>query len=293
LKETLNALINNEEAAESDLYIYCDGPKVNADKKNLDLIKQVRELARSKKWCKNVYIIESESNKGLAQSIVTGVTDVISKYGRIIVVEDDIVVAPFFLKYMNDALELYKNEEKVASISGHNFPISDLITQGETFFIKSTSSWGWATWARAWQLYEDDAAELLLKVKNSKQEKEFNFNDNNRFIKMLTYTINGKVDSWASKWYTSCFLNNKLTLYPTHSMIKNIGMVGTHIVGDNTDFVGNKYFEGEIKVFENTIVENKKIREIFENHFKKHNRRRLTYKNVLYAISKFRMKFNI
>ena len=122
-EQTLNALMQNELADQSVLYIYADGPKENATEEQLKKIEEVRHVIRTKKWCKEVHIIESEKNKGLADSIINGVTEIVNKYGKVIVLEDDIVTSKGFLKYMNEALELYKEEDKVYHISGYMFPV--------------------------------------------------------------------------------------------------------------------------------------------------------------------------
>ena len=124
LRQTLEALSENDLSDQSNLIIFCDGPKNNASPEQLEAIKEVRSIAHAKKWCKKVIVEESEYNKGLADSIVNGVSSVVEEYGRVIVLEDDIVTSRGFLKYMNDALELYEHDDQVMHISGYMYPLS-------------------------------------------------------------------------------------------------------------------------------------------------------------------------
>src|SRR5476651_318519 len=120
-EQALNALKLNGLASESTLYIFADGPKKGAPAETLADIKKTREVIRGKKWCKDVFIIEAEANKGLAASIINGVTDVVNKHEKVIVLEDDIITSKYFLQYMNDALSVYEDEQKVISVGAFNF----------------------------------------------------------------------------------------------------------------------------------------------------------------------------
>lgn len=225
----LEGLIKNEEAKNSILFIFCDGPKAGVSDDQLKKIVETRKVIRQQKWCKQVNIFESETNKGLANSIIDGVTEVVNEFGSIIVLEDDLVVSPFFLKFMNEALQIYLNEEKVISIHGYLYPIKKQLP--ETFFLKGADCWGWATWKRGWDLFESDEGKLLDEIIKRKLEKEFDFGSRFPYLKMLKDQLAGKNDSWAIRWYASAFLNNKLTLYPGNSLAENIGNEGsgTHV----------------------------------------------------------------
>jgi hypothetical protein len=185
---------------------------------------------------KSVVVIEREKNIGLANSIIAGVTETVNKYGKIIVVEDDLVTSPYFLSYMNQGLDMYENDDKVASIHGYVYPIKE--TLPETFFIKGADCWGWATWKRAWDIFEPDGKKLLQKIREQKLEKEFNFNNTYDYTSMLEGQISGRNNSWAVRWYASAFLLNMLTLYPGRSLVQNIGFdgSGTHTKGGGKIF---------------------------------------------------------
>ncbi len=223
-EQTLDALSKNTLAGDSILYIYADGPKKNSSKEDLGKINETRNLVRKKQWCKEVHIIESEANKGLANSIIDGVTEIVNKYGRVIVLEDDLVTSNYFLKFMNDALSIYENEDKVISICGYMYPIKKM---PELFFIKGADCWGWATWKRGWDLFEADGQKLLTELEEKKLAYDFDMLGSFSFTQMLKDQILQKNDSWAIRWYASAFLKNKLTLYPGSTLVNNIGHDGS------------------------------------------------------------------
>lgn len=223
LRQTVEALQKNELANDSELFIFSDGPKPGAEEK----VKEVREYIKTIDGFKKVTIIEREKNWGLANSIIDGVTKIVNEYGKTIVLEDDLLTSPYFLRFMNEALEMYKDEPKVASIHGYIYPIDGL---PETFFIRGADCWGWATWKNKWVIFEKDGKKLLDEVKKRNLQKEADFNGSYGFTQMLEDQIKGKNNSWAVRWYFSAFLRDMLTLYPGQSYVQNIGMnsEGTH-----------------------------------------------------------------
>jgi len=230
--KTLAALKQNELSEKSELFIYCDGPKENASSENLKAIDNVRRIVRLDKWCRKINIIESQSNKGLAESIIEGVTEIINKFGRVIVLEDDMVTSKYFLRYMNEALDKYENEKGVMSVSGYMYPIKDKVP--DTFFIKYADCWGWGTWKRGWEVLNNDSGDLLNQIREKKLSYEFDFDGTFHYTKMLEQQAEGKIDSWAIRWYASVFLKNGLALLPGRSLVKNIGLDATGTHGDNT-----------------------------------------------------------
>ena len=163
LEKTINALQNNILALDSELYIFSDGAK---DEKSSEQVNKIRKYIKTISEFKKIIVIEREKNLGLANSIISGVTEVINKYGKIIVLEDDMVTSRYFLKYMNEALEYYENEDRVISIHGYIYPVKKELPN--TFFMKGADCWGWATWKRGWDLFEHDGKKLL-------QELEMNY----------------------------------------------------------------------------------------------------------------------
>lgn len=220
-RKALESLALNPEAAESELYVFADGPKEGATEEALQQIAATREVIRSRNWCGTVHIAERVQNYGLARSVITGVTEVIEKHGKAIVVEDDLVLSPYFLKYMNEGLDLYEDEPQVASIHGYVYPLQEKMP--ETFFIRGADCWGWATWSRAWKQFEPDGQKLYDAIRLKGEGRAFDFNDTYSYMKMLRKQISGQNDSWAIRWYASAFLKNMLTLYPSRSLVQNIG----------------------------------------------------------------------
>ena len=285
LLETLQSLQSNAEAKESKLFIYCDGPKPDCTEAALSQVNEVRAIAKSEKWCGEVEVIISPVNKGLAPSIIEGVTAIVNKYGKVIVLEDDLVVSEYYLKYMNEALIKYEHHDKVASITGYSFPIEQPKGSDfkETFFIKITSSLGWGVWKRSWSIFNGDAVFLLNEIKSKKLKYEFNLGNTYPYFRMMKHAISGKVSSWGIRWYASVFLNNKLTLFPSYSLVNHIGNDGgTHVKVDSTGLFGNSVYNKPINNFEDQVAENIIYRKLFAAHFNKFNRRKLNLRNIKY-----------
>ncbi len=227
-RRVVEALQNNELAAGSDLYVFADAPKMAAQQGAVD---EVRAFIRSIGGFKSVTLIERSENYGCARSIITGVTEIVNRFGRIIVIEDDILTSPHFLRFMNDALETYRHEERVISIHGYLYPVHTELP--ETFFIRGADIWGWGTWKRGWDLYEYDSRNLLKELRQRKLTREL---DAYGYIQLLEEQIIGQVDTWDIQWYVSAYLNDRLTLYPGKSLVQNIGYdsSGTHCTTTNT-----------------------------------------------------------
>ena len=254
MRQTIEALQKNELAEVSELFIFSDGPKSEADKEK---VLEVREYIKTIPGFKSVTLIKRERNIGLAQSIITGVTDVINRYGRIIVLEDDMVTSPYFLKFMNEALEFYKDAEKVVCVHGYIYPIEAKLP--ETFFLRGADCWGWATWKRGWDLFDQDGFKLLNEIKKRKLQKEFDINRAYFYTKMLENKIRGRNNSWAVLWRASTFLKEKLTLHPEKSLVHNIGNdnTGTHCRVSNifdTEISSKPISVAEIPLEESSFV---------------------------------------
>ncbi len=257
-EETLESLMKNELADQSTLYIYCDGPKKNAAEEDFKNIKGVNAVIRKKNWCKEVIIIERDTNLGLANSVIKGVSEVIERHGKVIVLEDDIVTGKFFLKYMNESLVVYHSEEKVFGISGYKYPSKNSIKKS-TYFLPISSSWSFATWKNRWDKVNFDGAELLRIIESKNLINNIDFGGI-LFFKMLQDQINGKNDSWAIRYYISMFLENAFFLYPKKSLIKNIGFdnSGVHC-GTDHYYSKSLISHKEIKVRKINIALDKRI----------------------------------
>lgn len=225
LTRTLQALIGNIGAADTDLHIFLDGPKTAAD---TDPVLACREIAKSARGFKSVELHIRESNLGLAGSIIGGVTELVQQYRRVIVLEDDLVTSPYFLKFMNDGLTFFEKEERVACLHGYCYPFSRPMT--ENFFIRGGDCWGWATWDRAWKLFEPEGRKLYRELKDAGLAKAFDLDGAADYMGMLKDQFEGRNNSWAVRWHGSLFLKNRLTFYPKKSLVTNIGFdnSGTH-----------------------------------------------------------------
>ena len=222
-RKTLSALEANSLAEQSDIYIFSDGAKTAQD---IDSVNQVRSIIREPWKFKHIYIIERSQNKGLANSIIEGVTQVVQKHGKIIVLEDDLETSSFALQYFNDALNQYQDQEKVMEISGYMYPVDKPKKLPQSFFFRVANSWGWATWDRAWQHFNPDIEELT-KDFTRKQRKAFSVDNSENFWKQVKQFKAGKINSWAIRWYLSVFNRGGLVLYPRFSFIQNTGTDGS------------------------------------------------------------------
>lgn len=262
-KAVVEALLKNELASASDLFVYSDGPKKPEDEGGVN---HVRAYIRSICGFRTISLIERDRNMGCAESIISGVAEIINRFGQIIVVEDDIVTSPYFLKFMNEALDYYRDNEHVACIHGYIYPVKARLP--ETFFLKGADGWGWATWKRGWNLFEPDGAKLLTELNNRNLTCEFNFDGAYPYTDMLEEEIKGKIDTWDIQWYTSTFLREKLTLYPGKSLVKNIGCdcSGTHFGA--TDKFDTDVSNESVKIGLIPIEVNQQAREAFKKFFR-------------------------
>jgi len=224
-KQTVEALQKNKFARESDIFIFSDASKIPTTASS---VQEVRDYIKGITGFKSITIHERLENLGLANSIIDGVTRVCDEYGKVIVLEDDLVTSPYFLQYMNNALDLYEGEDTVISIHGYNYPVEGDLP--DTFFLRGADCWGWATWRCGWALFNNDGQFLLDELRRRKLTRLFDFNGAYPYTEMLVEQIKGTNDSWAIRWYASAFLANKLTLYPGRSLVHNIGNdnSGTH-----------------------------------------------------------------
>jgi hypothetical protein len=222
LRQTVEALRRNAGAAASALHVFSDGPRDLVASKGVG---EVRRYLRSIDGFASVQVVERESNFGLAKSIIDGVNRLCETHGRVIVVEDDLVTSPHFLRFMNAGLDCYAGADLVASIHGYTYPVAG--TLPETFFLRGADCWGWATWKRAWAHFNPDGAALLRELKARDLTHGFDSDGSYPFTRMLRNQIAGKNDSWAIRWHASAYLKNMLTLYPGRSLVFNTGNDGS------------------------------------------------------------------
>ncbi|MFD2148214.1 glycosyltransferase family A protein [Mucilaginibacter antarcticus] len=262
-RRTLESLQQNELAAESQLFIFSDGPKTEADRAKVN---EVRALLNEVKGFKSVKVVTRKENLGLANAIIIGVSQLVIEFGKVIVFEDDLISSPYTLQYFNEGLTKYQRDDEVMHIGAYMYPLEDK-TLPETFFYRIATSWGWATWARAWKNFEPDIDKLMA---GFDAEKKYNFS--------IEYTMNfwkqmeefkaGKNNSWAIRWYASIFLNQGIALHPAHSLVHNIGHDGTGVHSNIEDMYGVKVAQQPIKYFPTEIKENEQAHTVIKAFLK-------------------------
>jgi len=259
-RRTLNYLQKNLLADESRLFIFSDGAKTDADKPKVD---EVRQLSDEVEGFKSVKVIASDKNKGLANSIIDGVTQLVNEYGKVIVFEDDLLSSPYTLEYFNEALTKYAKEEQVMHIGAYMFDLADK-TLPETFFYRIATSWGWATWSRAWKNFEPDVDKLISQFDKEKINK-FSIDGTMNFWKQIQEFKAGKNNSWAIRWYASIFLKGGLVLNPSHSLVHNIGHDGSGVHSNIENTYRVNIAQKPIKKFPAQIKENEKAHAAIRN----------------------------
>ena len=260
---TLSALLMNPLANESDIIIYSDSARTANHNKAVD---EVRSYLSELTGFRSIKVIHRNKNFGLAESIIQGVTEVLQQSEKVIVLEDDMVVSPYFLEYMNEALEQFVGDDRVISVHGYVYPVD--IKLPEAFFLPGADCWGWATWRRGWEIFEPNGQFLLDELKRRHLIQEFDYNGAYHFSNMLKDQIKGANDSWAIRWHASAFLAGKLTLYPGRSLVHNSGNDGSGIHCGTSDSMDIKLSETKINL-NNIAVESSRIgREAFEIFFR-------------------------
>ena len=231
LRALLEALAADPLAANSDLHIYSDGPENEAVAPFVDA---VREIAKSASGFRSVTVLESPVNLGLVKAITDGVSRLCRAHGRVIVLEDDLITAPDFLTFMNAALEKYRDCPQVMQISGYMYPVIPR-QDGRATFLPATSCWGWATWLRAWDTYDQAMPGVKILASDSIRRRAFNLDGAYDYWQMLVDHQKGRIRSWGVVWHLSVFVRNGLTLYPPVSLVSNLGFDGSGTHGQAND----------------------------------------------------------
>ena len=274
-KKTLEALHDNLYANESVLYVFADGPKDRASADDLNKIAEARNVVKERLWCKEVILITREKNMKLEDNVIEGISQIINKHGKAIILEDDLVTSPFFLQYCNEGLKVYENAKQVFSINGFMFPI-DFSGEPETFLCPlAISSWGWATWADRWNQFEKSPM-YINEIENNKfLRNRFNFGDYD-FFRMLK-----DLNTWDIRWYYTAFTRNGLGVFPTRSLVRNIGFdgSGTHTGNGNLE---QELFNNKIKMKESNSI----------NHFNYSKMLNFFMKKQNSKLNKLKIRFN-
>lgn len=227
-KRTIQALAANELAEETDLYVFSDAAKKDADKGK---VQEIRDYVKTVQGFRHVELTAREQNYGLAKNVIEGVTAIVNKYGKVIVLEDDLVTNRYFLLFMNDGLDRYEQEKKVTGITGFSHFGDTFSYPCESYFnTLSGTSWSWGTWSDRWKYFDADCDDWTDMVSDKKLRKAFNYDNTYDFYKIMKMQkTDTKTNSWAIRWYWTNFRKQGLILSPTKSLVSNEGWDGTGI----------------------------------------------------------------
>ena len=223
LRQSIESLLRCPEAAQSQIFVFADGPRGQQDEA---AIQETRRVAQCLLGTRAEYFF-SDVNLGLSQSIIRGVTQLVNKFGRVIVLEDDLILNPHFLGFMNSALQQYADQTEVYQVSGHMFDVPELAQNFEAIFLPTTTSWGWATWRRAWQHFDPVATGWQQLASDGKLRRSFNMRGCYDYATMLERQMQGLRDSWAIRWYWTVFKAQGVTLFPPATLVSNSGQDGS------------------------------------------------------------------
>lgn len=235
-----------------------------------EAVGEVRRIVRSTTGFRHVGLVERAENWGLARNVIDGVTQTVNRYGRVIVLEDDLVASPYLLRFMNEALRVYADEPRVGHI--HACEFTQEASLPPSFLIRFTGSWGWATWQRAWKHLNADGADLLRKLHERGLERDFDLGGSYPFTRMLRRQVEGKNNSWAIRWNASLFLDGLLSLNAGRSLVVNKGLDGSGTNSLADDPYASDLWTEPIRVEKiEPIEENKAARQALARHYRRTN----------------------
>lgn len=262
LARCLESMSQNKDFSNTKVFLFIDGPKSKEDEiLQQEMVKLIETFNHN-----DLKIIRSTQNKGLSDSLISGINYVLQKHESIIVIEDDLRVSEFFLEFINNGLKVYREYERVASIHAYVYPIQRKAQ--ENFFIRGADCWGWGTWRRAWEKFEKDGGKLYQELKKNRLMSDFNLDGAAPFKRMLKDQINGKNDSWAIRWHASMYIQEMYTLYPSASLVENIGLDGSGVHSGVTKTMDTNLSRIPIAVSEIEVKEDQAMRNEFKKFFK-------------------------
>ena len=267
LQQTIEAMQENVLASKSKLCIFSDGPKGDDDGKDVD---DVRKYQKTINGFADIQIIERRENWGLAKNVVDGVTSIVNEYGKVIVLEDDLVTGQHFLQFMNDGLNMYENNLNVICIHGYGYINNNSIP--ETYFLNTAGNLGRATWKRGWDLFEQDGQKLLNEIKSRGISYKFDRNGTYPYTKMLKNDVHCKIKAPDIRWSASALLNNKYTLYPKHSLVSHIGAgdQATNYKSRQKDPLSVELYQEKIEVEKTKVEEKDYIGDLYNRFLKQY-----------------------
>ena len=252
LESLFKTLIRNHTIYLGNLYVFIDGPRDSSD---VELINDVFVTAENfESHFKSMNIIRREKNIGSAANIIDGITQILEKYSSVIVLEDDLILSKYFLKYMNDTLSKYSNVSNIYHISGFS-EFNDYDSNAKAFFGRGMNCWGWATWKDKWDNLETDV-DKLIGVMTKDDILKLNFDGSCDFYSQLIQNKIGVLNTWAIFWYVSIFKNGGLCLHPNRALSVNMGNDGS---GERVGLTQHhqELFEGDILEYPIEVKEDK------------------------------------
>ena len=289
-KQTVEALQKNELAKDSELFIYSDAPK---DASAEQAVEEVRDYIRNIDGFKNITVVERNENWGLAKSIIDGVTKIVNEYGKIIVLEDDHVTSKYFLNYMNDALEFYKERKEVWHISAWNYPLGGFVSSKKAFLWRVMNCWGWATWSDRWQHFEKDTDKLLSEF-DEKDIYRFNLDGEIDFWSQLLANKEKKIETWAIYWYATIFKQHGLCLNPEKSFVRNIGLDSSGVHCSESYDMDNLFLNQNTRMsFPEELIEDKRSVEKIKSMQRRNRKKKPFAVRAINKASRYFMGKNI
>jgi glycosyltransferase involved in cell wall biosynthesis len=266
-RQTVEALQRNDLAADGELIIYSDGPRTESDRKQVE---EVRRYLNSITGFRRVTVVERSRNLGLAASVMDGVTETVNRFGRVVVLEDDLVVSAHFLEYMNTALTLFQDATRVMQISGHMFRVDFSEGIADSFFLPYTTTVGWGTWRRAWDVFDPGMKGVSLLERDRRARQAFDMEGTYPYYEMIIDQRTGKIDSWGIQWYLSVFSSRGIVLHPKHSLVRHIGFDegATHAKRD-TEIYADTVSDLPVRAYPRTIGTDPHAKEEYVRFFRK------------------------
>lgn len=271
--KVIEALRQDILAKQSVLYVFADGAKANATVEQREQICQVRDVIGQIEGFKEVHLVFSDVNKGCAKSIIDGVSYVVKKHGRVIVVEDDIITIPLFLQYMNDAMDFYANDRRIWSVGGMNIDIhlpEKYTKKHDLYLVHRGCSWGWGTWADRWMNIDWKVKDAEQFFTSKRKMRKFD-RGGEGMTQMLRDQLDGKIDAWDIIWDYHVFKHNGYGIRPIKSFTRNIGMdgSGTHYNNDNPSDPQAPLFDPEYDTirFQKNLKPSREVQRLFYNYW--------------------------
>lgn len=268
-KRLLTSLNRAAEAPQTKLFVFSDSAKSEKAQGQVKAVRDcIAKFVREESRFQKVEVKEAAKNRGLAKSIISGVSEIIGKYGRVIVLEDDLEVSADFLNYMNGALDFYESKPEIWAISGYTFPMKAFQYYHHDVYLSGRGcSWGWATWRDRWETVDWEVKDYASFKHNPMKRHAF-ARWGKDLPEMLDAYMYGEIHSWAIRWCYEAFKQGRMTVYPVQSRVRNGGTDGS---GTNFHSVETRYdtqlsMRDESCVFESCDV-SEKIRREFANKY--------------------------